>query len=217
MSVSFNIDPVAIFDRISGRDKDRYNDSNSQRLADNTYRTQQSLKQDEWNWRNHRSSQTRIQSLVKDARAAGVSTLAALGAGGHSPANITVPAGQGGRVSGTYQRNSPATVSVQPDGVDMLQRQQAHETLRGQRIDNVNRQLDTNIKMLHWRQLSNPPSDYPPMYMRGRNNYEEAQGWVHEGDFPYLNPDMNMEMPESVGGYYFFKPRPEGWLNTLQD
>lgn len=48
-----------------------------------------------------RRDDSKLQRLVKDANAAGISPMAALGGPGAAPTNISIP-GQGGRAGGTY-------------------------------------------------------------------------------------------------------------------
>jgi len=171
----------------------------------------------EWNWRNYNAQQNKITNLAKDAKNAGISLMAALGSGGASPVNISMPSGQGGRVSGNYQRPTlpgiQATADTTPSKVQHLQTLSLEEDVRGKRLDNAIRNLNWQEKYNQIYNVGDP--DLDPLYVRLNNNYDEAAQWVTEGGFPVLNPNYNMEMNESVGSYYFFKPRPEGFTNQL--
>lgn len=181
----------------------------AQRKIDNAFREKQFTTQEQWNTRKWNDRNTVLQRLKQDAGKAGVSMLAALGGQGQSPQNISMPVGQGGRVSGNYQRQSAPEAKI----TATFMRNQALDTDMKE-IERELRMLDLLFKNKQYQDFLNPVEpQYPKLYLRGKNNYDEAVQMLKEGDFPYNNPDMNLEMPESVGGYYFTKPRPEGFFN----
>lgn len=121
MGINVNFDPTDPFG--SKADK-RYNQSvartEEQRYKDNIFR-ERMFREDQRRYQTaNRQHLNRITLLKKDARNAGVSLMAALGSPGTSPAHITMPAGQGGRAMGNYQRKSPLEVSANMNASNML-------------------------------------------------------------------------------------------------
>lgn len=181
-----------------------------QQGVDNDFRRMSYHDQQSWNWRLYNDSKNRIQNLVADAQKAGVSPLAALGSGGQAPLNLSMPVGQGGRAAGNYQRQSPIEAQI------------SHNLVQKDNLDTEMKWLTyysmiKDLQMKSWqmnRMLDEPT--YDPLYVPLTDNYDEATKWVEQGMFPIVNPDANMEMNESVGSYYFFKPRPEGFINNLE-
>lgn len=205
----------------SGARQDRQiNLSNQQAYKDNAFRENQAFKQEAWNWRMWDDRKFKIQNLVQDAQKAGISPLAALGHSASSPMNISVPSGQGGRVSGTYQRGSPVQMQMSMAANKMAQGQAESVRLQNEGLshDNVYKQTRNQIELLKLRQMNYGTGQnlMEPLYVPYRDNYDEASRWVEQGYFPIINPQANMEVNESVGSYYFFKPRPEGFYNMMR-
>lgn len=200
-------------DREEGRYRQTRGDSLRQADIDNQFRTRQNLFYEAQVNRANDREDRKLQLLKQDAAKAGISLMAALGHGGSSPVNITVPSGQGGRVAGTYQRPSALDLSsLMLIGRELDNRRQTHS------VTNMN---EAQAEYWFYRAMRERAelSDYvkenetdleqplPALYLRGRDNTSEARQWYNEGYIPYLNPEYNFEMPETVGAGYFFYPR----------
>lgn len=210
MGINVNFNPADPF----GKKQDKLNERNwqaseSQRALDNSWRTKMYWEDLRRYQKSIDRDDNKIQRLAADARKAGVSTMAALGGSAQSPAHISMPAGQGGRVSGNYQRNSGAQLSLT---MDMLKKSKYEANI--EELKYYSLLADVRSKNRRWNQeIGLLPPDEKNVYIEANDNYEQATQWIKEGKFVAVNPDLNLEMPESVGGYYFAKPRPEGWLN----
>lgn len=168
---------------------------------------------------NKRREDNRLQRLVADARKAGISPLAALGAGGAYPNTFQIPSYTPvtGRVGGTYQRNAQAIMQIQ---LGNLLEKQSEET-QYQKFATMEQYYRALMAQDEWtdkrydRALGGRPVDlFVPI-----NDNSEFLRQKYGNDVRYgLNPDLNMEYPESVGGYYWTRenilPNPEGTLNN---
>lgn len=160
-------------------------------------------------WTNifRKDAKRKVQDTVRDARKAGISPMAAMGAGGAQPASINLPSTPmlAGRTGGRYQRNLSNIMKVQFD------------------LDNQQRQANTK--------KTNNEADYAYWKARmaedewtiNRYKYSTGRGAATEMFIPLtdnsgqlrdiygndvkmgLNPDVGMEYPETVGGYYWLK------------
>lgn len=116
MDLDIGVNPFAAVDAvfdISGnqsRADQQIAHSEQQRYLDNRYRTEQDILNRQRYEEQKQRQDTYLTRLAKDAKVAGISLNAALGGPGYSPVNVSLPAGQGGRVSGTYQRGSSASI-----------------------------------------------------------------------------------------------------------
>lgn len=223
MPVNLSIDPVAAADAVF--DISGTQSANRRAEARNEYWKQMDYRMDADKWRtsqlwrieDQKRADSSLQRLINDAQKAGISPNAALGVGGSAPISAQIPMGQGGRASGTYQRRSPfesiASMSIAAKSASDIA---------------LSKKYEAEAFAAHWRGMNEqaefftptklppipgqePRSSLPNLYIPVNNNYDEA---VNMG-FPVLNPDLNFEMNESVGSYYFFKPRPEGYLNQI--
>lgn len=141
-----SLDPLgaadAIFD-ISGnqeRADQQFAVSEQQRKLDNAYRTQATARSERYYWENVRRDKTKLQTLVADAKKAGISPLAALGSPGATPISLNMPSGQGGRVAGTYNRESAYK------GVTQMQANIAAKQTHLDFLEQENRIILGNIK-----------------------------------------------------------------------
>lgn len=184
-----------------------------QQIADNQFRNMAFQTQQEWNWRMWNDRKFSLQNLVRDAAKAGISPLAALGSPGQSPMNITIPPGQGGRVAGTYSRKNPVAIQAQAQ----IGAQTAAETARASMY---NAQADLYYwqarnfedKWTQGRYDATIPGrkedrERESLYIKVKDNTPEASRWKSEGYVPLNNPNLNLEMPESIGGGYWAAPR----------
>jgi hypothetical protein len=211
MGVNIGLDPVGLLDTafdISGnraRADRQWAASETQRTIDNQWRTKMFV---DYNTKYHQALQredNRLQRLVKDAKAAGLGPRAALGLSGYAPPNIAVPGQAGGRVGGVTRTKLPSmTVSMTPG-------QAYDDTVRFHQARLLQFQADKA-----YYDMATARDEYngvlneevmPGVWMRARDNREEAMRWYEEGYFPYVRPELNLETPESVGGYYFAVPR----------
>ncbi len=187
-----------------------------QQNADNQYRERAWLASERWNYKNFNAQQNRLTNLVADAKNAGISPLAALGQGGAAPISISMPSGQGGRVSGNYQRQGKAEIQANIDVMSSLQKQLLTEQVRGANLDNQGKQHDNNYKlwMLHEAHYpSNNPNVMQDFYQGYNTNYDEAQRDIARGETWVVNPDAGIQPNEFMGTYYHLKPYPEGTFN----
>lgn len=214
MDIGLNIDPTAFFDTRSDRR------SENQRQLDNAFRREQADLAEEWNWRQWNDRDKKISQTVQDARRAGVGPLAALGAGGSQAMSITIPQGQGGRVQGRRQNSvsvSQNKAETRTHYQNLIEEAQLDNLKTTRELNNykaARERLQYANERLDWEKRLDGQEDLPKLYKKALDNSQEASRWVRDGYFPFTNPDFNLETPESVGGYYFAKPRIEG--NTVE-
>lgn len=200
--------------------------SEQQRKLDNQFR------QRSYNWSKKLSSmqymddrtyrQNKLQFLMRDAMKAGISPSLALGQQGTSPVSLNMPVGQGGRVSGNYQRRSPIDTQMS----------RTHGVMVGMQLQNLqaeNDMLDQKVlqEKLKTRVMYRAESgalvagitpegkidtgtrlpDEETLYHNVVDNSDDARRWSSDGRFVFVNPNLNLETPETIGGYYFTKPR----------
>lgn len=220
MGINLNFDPTDPFGRKADkRYQETRESSEEQRRLDNIYR-QQMRTEDHLRYNQARRDQlNRIQNLKVDAQKAGVSLMAALGSPGSSPAHVTMPAGQGGRAAGLYQRKSSPELLVSANlaAQSNIQTESQKLDLQIKELQYFDLLVDVKRKNRSFNQdvgLLPPQDSRPSVYVNAMDNYNQAVEWIEQGGFPILNPELNLEMPESVGGYYFAKPRPEGWISN---
>lgn len=207
MNIGFNVNPFSFIETRSDRRAER------QRNLDNEFRREQADLGEEWRWRSLHEGRRGISNIVQDARRAGVSPLAALGAGGTTAPSFNIPTGQGGRVQGRKygsmsiqtQRNKELSHMEKLAEVTALDNAKNVEQFNSYRA--ARERLQYMNERLDWMRRVEGQEDLPKMYKRAIDNTDEAVGWIRQGQFPYMNQDLNLEMPESVGGYYFVKPR----------
>lgn len=220
--LNLSIDPVSVIDSmfdISGnqaRANAQYQASETQRYYDNQWRMQQENRR-RYEWRKeHDRADTYLQRLVEDAQKAGISPTVALGGSGYSPAMINVPSGQGGRVSGTYQRMSlpEARISASLVNKAKIDELASYHGARGISADADYKRLQAENLRNEFKQKWNRDGT-PKMSGRGSlyvpfvDNIDEAKTWYDQGLVPMLNPDMNVELLETVGTGYWLRPRGE--------
>jgi hypothetical protein len=206
MAVNIGID---LKDPFGSREAARYSDQRNreiyQQRLDNRWRNKMFQEdRDRWYKTNLRADQ-RLTRLAVDAKRAGVSLLSAMGSPGQSPAHMSLPAGQGGRVSAyTPSRNSSTQLQI-----DLSRQQSESNELQNQNqhIQNQILQTDLQRKQLELRRMYYPEtSDIPSIYVPAYDNKLEAMNYP-TGQIPVLNPELNFELPEVVGGYQYARPR----------
>jgi hypothetical protein len=188
---------------------------------DNVFRGRQANLAESWRIREWNDRGNRIQRLAQDAKKAGVSTLAALGAGGSAPANITVPAGQGGRVSGVSQKRSPS-LSLNTNLLNQFTEKAELET-DITRIKRDKAELDlwshpfyeggtvvlNNGEAISHGEYLRRKHQIPieNMFEARRWNIEDAKKWHDDPELVPMLKGSSLEMPESIGGAYWVAPR----------
>lgn len=198
---------------------DMFNTSRSDSLRqaniDNMHRTET------WNYYKGQQNKLfnerhmRLQNLRKDAEKAGISMNAALGLSGASPMSINMPSGQGGRVSGQYSRKGMFSDAVK---MQFNNQQETHaidtaiKHAEHQRIQTENQILQKKLHDLHY-----PKAEvYDPrlgMYVPAYDNRQQLYNQYGNDVTLFPNPDINLEMPESLGLYYYGKGKvdPQPW------
>lgn len=136
-----------------------------------------------------------LKNTIRQAREAGISATAALGAGGAQPMGIQIPGGTNfsGRVGGIYQREIGKSVRLQADLSSMLQREQIENV----KADTEGKKIDSLVKIgtiEPFRQ--EPPTPLPPVPTHQR--YYDRQG----GYVDWLDPQF-AESLDSVGGWFY--------------
>lgn len=154
----------------------------------------------------------KLQRLVKDANAAGISISTALGAPGSTPISAQIPGmpGHGTRVAGNAKQID--TSGLLKAQVQMGVAKSAQE-LEAFSYDINRKRFDSDFafyRMLQekakWEASRNPEQpQLPNRYDLYRNNYDEAVEHVNKGGWA-IPAGASMEMPETIGGYYFMKP-----------
>lgn len=179
-----------------------------QQNLDNQFRREQADLAEEWRNIERQDRNTVIQRTVSDARRAGIGPLAAMGAAGSHASSYSVPVGQGGRVSGRSrpsatlsfgagdQRNDPLTEAI-------TEKAQHDADIAGYKAE----QEHIRSMNMYDERFNKSQSPMPNVYLPAVDNIDQARDMIKQGLIPYLNPDLNLEMPEVVGGYYFGKPR----------
>jgi hypothetical protein len=211
---SFNVD---LKDPFGFKADSRYRQTRSDQLyqarGDNQFRNTQFRTQEEWNWRKWNDRKNTIKNIVEDARKAGVSTLAALGGTGSTIPSINIPVGQGGRVSGRYQSQTPLEMQVSLRTEAETRKENSQSNFYDAQANFLNwkaRQLQTEFytpkPLAPLPQHDPAASVIDPLYVRLQDNLSEAAKWVDQGYIPALNPDYNFELPEVTGQYYFSLP-----------
>jgi hypothetical protein len=215
MGVGISIDPTGIvegaFD-LSGNQKraDRaFSFNQAQSFRDERFRIDERDYSRQWAREERQRQDTRLQRLKADAEKAGIGINAALGIGGSAPVNIQFPRAQGGRAMGTYQRQSPV------EGLMTFQLQQQAKKSKYESDSEESR-----AELLRWQAALAQDEFYiqrakhmglissdPNFYIRVHDNYSEAVDWISQGYQVTVNPELNMDLPETVGAYYHFKPR----------
>lgn len=175
------------------QNKNVLNNQIYQQRVDNQFRNTQFQENRSWNWRMWNDRKFQIQNLVKDAQAAGVSPLAALGAGGQSPANINVPVGQGGRAAGRFQ-SSGQGITVQMQG--LIHRQQKAETKKAE-AEAVSSELDNLVKIGVIKPEPQPIPTPLPIANTTQDYYDPNLGRLQ-----YISPEF-AESLDSLGGYLY--------------
>lgn len=224
MTYQVTFDPISTFNSFtSGTGQRRANELNARQIRnserqqsmDNRFRTDQAALAEAWNWRQWHDRGNKIQMLAADARKAGISPMAALGNAGTSPISLTIPQGQGGRVGGTYQRQGPAESMAKLQIAAQLNESGGRtekEQAQARMYESQAKLYDMQSTKIHQDMLTEshmknfPQLYYPQKYKYSTDNLSEAQAMQRQGYFVYLNPELNLEMPEFIGGYQFAKP-----------
>lgn len=200
-SLGFNLSPHDLFNTRANRRENR------QLQLDNEFRQSQADLAEEWRQREWDFKDKKIQTLVTDARRAGISPLAALGSAGTQAPSFNIPVGQGGRISGKER----STISYNPTQVKS-EGQLYHEQLNTQAATIANQNaatqsvIKTEMMRLELEKLREQTSDIPNLYLKAYPNTDEAVEMIRQGYMPYLNPEMNFEMLETIGSYHYGKP-----------
>lgn len=208
--IGISIDPMAPFqyNQLNNQFNQSRSDNLRQAGIDNQFRTEQ------WNYYKGQQDKifgerhSRLRNLRRDAEAAGISMNAALGLGGATPVSLNLPSGQGGRVSGNYSRKGMFTDALK---VQLQQQKETH-------------QVDTQIKQAEWQRIQTEtqilrkklhdmfyppaPQAYDPrlgMYVPVTDNREQLYAQYGNDVTLFPNPDINLEMPETLGLYYYGK------------
>jgi hypothetical protein len=161
---------------------------------------------------------TRIQALVRDARQAGISPLAAMGGAAASPASINIPhfTPVTGRVSGRYQRSANAIASIQLDSF-LRNDQQDSDYKKWRNHEQQYRALseETDYWTKRYQQVFGPQPIN--LYVPVHDNSDLLRKQYGDEITYGLNPDLNYETPEHIGGYYHYRenvfPTKEGYQN----
>lgn len=203
VALNLGINPLDWFD--DSADK-AYASAEHQRIVDNRFRNRQFQESDKRYRTGLQREDNRLQRLMMDARKAGISPLAALGAGGASPANITVPVGQGGRAAGRYQRKSGLEASISANVIKQSEINTQAEFYRKEllRMQAQNAYYDWQRKLD--RDFLDPVTG-KDFYTRWNWNYDQAQKWHQEGYVVLPDPQSGIEMPETLGLGYWTAPR----------
>lgn len=209
---SISLNPMDFFtDKGDRQVRRQWSASEQQRQSDNEFRNRSYAENKRQFQQIFHANQNRVQNLVKDARAAGVSPLAAMGAGGSSPMNISMPVGQGGRVSGNYSRNSAFQLKLQASTGRLSEAQANKAEWQALRERNAYKK-----EMLELEDIINRVDENLKLYIPTVDNTDQARSWYEKGILPMVNPDLNLEAPETFGAYYHLSPRvgkSEGNLN----
>lgn len=175
------VDPLgtadAIFDLSGNQERadQAYQTGEAQRKLDNAYRTQATARAEKHYYEAVRRDKNKLQTLVADAKKAGISPALAMGSPGATPISFNMPSGQGGRVAGTYTRESAFK------GVTQIQRNLEKKT----HLDNLEQEEDILLKRHQRLLLSEQMWDLRDPYNRGKPLY----------DFYY---DNSSQMPEGT-------------------
>lgn len=192
------------------RAKQARNDQVYQARVDNRFRNKQFIENTRrYDLDNYRED-NRLRRIKKDAAAAGISTMAAMGLGGTTPSNIQMPVGQGGRVSGTYQRQSPVEARI---SMDMSRNSHNQALLIQAEADKATYEAwdmrnQYNLKWDHQTGLPRQQVEtIDPLYQRYLWNIEQARQWDADGYAVLPDPQAGIELPETVGFGYWSAPR----------
>lgn len=210
--IGLSLNPLSILDPIfdlSGDQEARDTSmarSEEQRRLDNAWRRNQEYRRQAERTQDQIRDDAKLQRLVSDAQKAGIGVNAALGGGVQSPMSISVPAGQGGRVHGTYHRQSPMELSI---STRILL-----ATAKKTEAEAESAQVDTEKKKKELVQLGviprdpnmPPPERLPPV--NAIQDYYDPQS----GHFEWLDPEF-AESLDSVGGLFYMGVR-EGMRNV---
>lgn len=215
--LGFSIDPVNALDMtfdFSGNQKradQQIAHSEQQRMLDNKFRTQQYIDSRSDLIRERDRQDTYLTRLRTDADRAGIGINAALGNQGYTPQNISIP-GQGGRVAGRYQQKSipemKATMKVAAKR-DHLNTLLLEEQILKLKAENSLTDMHINqMNIENLRALGYLQKESPNLYIAVRDNTEEARKWQGTDNMVALpNPDLGVELPETVGFGYWSAPR----------
>lgn len=159
------------------------------------------------------------------ARQAGVGINSFLGGGNASPMSLTIPGGNfSGRVGGKYSGAPASKISA---SIDVLALKNMAEKVRQEELKSDQLELQNQALYDEWAirryQLSTGYGAEEDLYIPLIDNSEDLR--LRYGDKVRLglNPAINMEYPESIGGYYWFrentglgsKPDGQGSFNKL--
>lgn len=191
-----------------------YMDRSNQRMRNRQYIDSRTDRQEAM-----RREDTRLQRLMKDAKAAGISPLAALGSPGSAPANINVGGDYpvGSSVGGLGGSSGAMTNLIFRQAEANARKTEAEASTAEATAVGMHRRNrlieDNGVAKVY--AISEGKADFPTelgspwpdMYVRYNNNIDEAREWRRMGHIPIVNPDANMEPPELVGGAYWLNPR----------
>lgn len=217
MGLDIVLDPIGTLDAVfdfsgnQARADQQIAYSEEQRLLDNQYRARQERSYEQNLARERQRQDEYLQRLAVDAQKAGISLLSALGNPGATPMSLGMPSGQGGRVAGTYKRTPlPAMKAAYSVGQKYDEADRYHGARLTQNQADYwywkSKQVEGNFNSSFGND-PDPKGEYPSLYIKAIDNSEEAMKWYEDGYWPANNPMLNLEYPESIGGYYYAKPR----------
>jgi type II secretory pathway pseudopilin PulG len=165
---------------------------------------------------------TRLQTLLKDANAAGIPISTALGAAGSPPTSVSIPGHSTQRVAGTGR-------TINPDIMPYLQQignAYAAKKTENDLIRDTNAAFESghNAAYAHYRMLNEQylynqninrkPEGMPKKYDLYIDNTQEAINHIKAGGFA-IPAGASMEMPEAIGAYHFGKPYGQNYTGNF--
>lgn len=157
-----------------------------------------------------RRDDNKLQRLVADANKAGVSISTALGAAPSSPVQVSIP-GHGTRRAGTANAKAmpQSQMSINPNSEQTeAQKHLTVSALNQSRADAdyaFYRMLNEKGRWEKSRADANALPELPNRYEFYRDNTKEAIEHYQKGGY-VLPSGASMELPETLGGYNYFRP-----------